>query len=99
MVKKMSYYDRLVEHVQAAMKKYPRTPVVMMTDNFEVVNTGKNARKIASVIRKCRTQGRVPVVFQRPNENRTFVYGTTRAGCDAGVERSDVHAERSRICL
>lgn len=70
----MTYYDKLVKHVQAAMKKHPRTPVVMMTDNFKVVTTGKDLRKIAAVIRKCRAQGRVPAVFQQQNENQTFVY-------------------------
>ena len=70
----MTYYDKLIRHVHAAMKKHPRTPVVMMTDDFEVVSTGSDVRKIASVIRKCRAQGRVPAIFQRPNENQTFVY-------------------------
>jgi hypothetical protein len=70
----MTYYDNLVKHVHAAMEKHPRSPVVMATDNFQIVATGGNTRKIASVIRKCRAQGRVTAVFQKPDENQTFVY-------------------------
>jgi hypothetical protein len=70
----MTYYDTLVKNMHAAMKKHPRSPVVMTTDNFEVLATGRNERKIASIIRKCRSQGRILTVFQKPDENQTFVY-------------------------
>lgn len=36
--------------------------------------TGTNGRKIASLVRKCRAEGRVPAVFQNPAANHTFVY-------------------------
>jgi len=70
----MTYYDKLVRKVHAAMQKHPRSPVVMTTDDFEVVSTSGSVRKIASAIRKCRAQGRIPAVFQKPDENQTFVY-------------------------
>jgi hypothetical protein len=70
----MTYYSKLVRNVHAAMVKHPRTPVVMTTDDFRVVSTGGSVRKIASVIRKCRAQGHIPAVFQKPDENQTFVY-------------------------
>ena len=70
----MTYYETLVKHVHAAMKKHPRSPVVMTTDNFQIVATGGNARKIASAIWRCRARGRVTAVFQKPDENQTFVY-------------------------
>ena len=70
----MTYYDSLVKHVRAAMKEHPRSLIVMATDNFQIVVTGGNARKIVSAMRKCRAQGRVTAVFQKPDESRTFVY-------------------------
>lgn len=70
----MTYYEDLVKHVHAAMKRHPRTPVVMSTDNFKIIATGTNGRKIASLVRKCRAEGRVPAVFQKAAANHTFVY-------------------------
>lgn len=70
----MTYYETLIKHVHAAMKKHPRAPVVMATDTFEVVATGKNHRKIASAIRKCGAQGRLTAVFQHPADDQTFIY-------------------------
>ena len=70
----MTYYDNLVKHVHAAMQKHPGTPVVMATDNFKIVATGTNRRKIAALVRKCRAEGRIPAVFQKPTANQTFIY-------------------------
>ena len=70
----MTYYDKLVQNVHAAMQKHPRSPVVMTADDFRVVSTGGTPRKIASVIRKCRAEGHLTAVFQKPDDNQTFVY-------------------------
>lgn len=70
----MTYYDNLIRHVHAAMKKHPRSPVVMTTDTFEVVATGRNVRKMATAIRKCGDQGRTTAVFQKPSADQTFIY-------------------------
>ena len=70
----MTYYENLVKHVDAAMRKHPRTPVVMSTHDFKVIGTGKNARKIARLVKKCRAEGSVPAVFQRLAPGRTFIF-------------------------
>jgi len=70
----MTYYENLIKHVHAAMKKHPRSPVAMTTDTFEVVAAGKNVRKMASAIRKGNARGRTMAVFQMPNANQTFIY-------------------------
>jgi hypothetical protein len=69
----MTYYEKLVKNVHAAMQKHPKSPVVMTTDDFRVVCTGGGQRKIASAVKKCRAEGHVPAVFQKPDENQTFV--------------------------
>ncbi len=69
----MTYYENLIKHVHAAMKKHPRSPVVMTTDTFEVVASGKNVSKMAAVIRKYGSQGRLTAVFQKPIVNQTFI--------------------------
>jgi hypothetical protein len=70
----MTYYENLIKHVHAAMKKHPRSPVVMTTDTFEVVASGKNVRKMASAIRRCGVKGRDMAVFQKPDAHQTFIY-------------------------
>ena len=70
----MTYYENLIKHVHAAMKKHPRSPVAMTTDTFEVVAAGKNVRKMAAAIRKGNARGRTMAVFQMPNANQTFIY-------------------------
>jgi hypothetical protein len=70
----MTYYENLIKHVHAAMEKHPRSPVVMTADTFEVVASGKNTRKMASVIKKYGSEGRMMAVFQKPSANQTFIY-------------------------
>ena len=68
----MTYYENLIKHVHAAMEKHPRSPVVMTTDTFRVVASGKNTRKLAVAIKKYGALGRMTAVFQKPSENQTF---------------------------
>ncbi|MEI6564266.1 MAG: hypothetical protein WCO42_08205 [bacterium] len=70
----MTYYENLIKHVHTAMKKHPRSPIVMTTDTFEVVASGKNIRKLSSAIKKYGDQGRLTAVFQKPSANQTFIY-------------------------
>jgi hypothetical protein len=70
----MTYYENLIKHVHAAMKKHPRSPVAMTTDTFEVVAAGKNVRKMAVAIRKGNARGRTMAVFQMPDADQTFIY-------------------------
>jgi hypothetical protein len=70
----MTYYENLVRHVDAAMRKHPRTPVVMSTHDFKVIGTGRTSRRIAQLVKKCRAEGYVPAVCQRLDPDRTFVY-------------------------
>ncbi len=70
----MTYYEDLIKHVHAAMKKHPRSPVAMTTDTFKVGAAGKNVRKMAAAIRKSTARGRTMAVFQMPNANQTFIY-------------------------
>jgi hypothetical protein len=70
----MTYYDNLIRHVHAAMKKHPRSPVVMTTDTFEVIATGRNVHKMASTIRRYGDKGRMTAVFQKPSSDQTFIY-------------------------
>jgi len=70
----MTYYENLIKHVHAAMEKHPRSPVVMITDTFRVVASGKNTGKMAIAIKKYGALGRMTAVFQKPSENQTFIY-------------------------
>jgi hypothetical protein len=70
----MTYYEKLIKHVHAAMEQHPRSPVVMTTDTFKVVASGKNIRKMAVAIKKYGAQGRMTAVFQKPSESQTFIY-------------------------
>lgn len=70
----MTYYENLIRHVHAAMRKHPRSPVAMTTDTFKVVASGKNVRKMAKAIREGRARGRTMAVFQMPDVDQTFIY-------------------------
>jgi hypothetical protein len=70
----MTYYENLIKHVHAAMNKHPRSPVVMTTDTFEVIASGKDVRKMSSAIKKYGAKGRLTAVFQKPSANQTFIY-------------------------
>ena len=74
----MTYYENLIKHVHAAMKKHPRSPVAMTTDTFEVVAAGKNVRKMASAIRKGNALHNIPLVngdyIYVPSSNNKEVY-------------------------
>ena len=70
----MTYYENLIKHVHEAMEKHPRSPIVMTTDTFEVVASGKNIKKISAAIKRCGAKGRMTAVFQKPTDNQTFIY-------------------------
>jgi len=71
----MSYYEQLIKNIGKAMKKHPRSVVAMNSENFKVVATGKDSRKLNRQLNKLKKTGgeSVPVIFQKPSEDAVWI--------------------------
>ncbi len=69
----MTYYEKLMGQMNKAMRLYPRSTVAMTADTFEVVAAGRDVRKVASKMREKLKPHQVPVIFQRPKNNETWI--------------------------
>jgi hypothetical protein len=69
----MTYYEQLVKHVERSMNRYPNSTVVMDSDTFEVVATGKTSQILARRMKKAKAVSGVPVVFQRIDDNAVWI--------------------------
>jgi len=69
----MSYYEQLVKHVERSMNRHPSSTVVMDSDTFKVLATGKSAKTLARRLRKVKGAQGIPVVFQRISDNAVWI--------------------------
>ena len=69
----MTYYEELMMQMDKAMDQHPRSTVAMAADTFEVIAVGRDIRKVASKMRGRLKPHQVPVIFQRPKKNDTWI--------------------------
>ena len=71
----MNYYEQLIKNIGKAMKKHPRSIVAMNSENFKIVATGKDSKKLSRQLNKIeKTDGEsVSVIFQKPSENAVWI--------------------------
>jgi hypothetical protein len=69
----MTYYEQLVKHVERSMNQHPGSTIVMDSNTFKVVATGKNARTLARRMRRAKPLTGIPVVFQHVRDNAVWV--------------------------
>jgi len=69
----MTYYEKLVESAEQAMREHPRSTIAMDAETFEVVATGSSSAKVARAVARAADEGVTSVVFQRPRKNETWI--------------------------
>ena len=79
----MSYYERLKRHVERSMKRYPDSTVVMDSDTFKIVATGKDIPTLKRRLKKAHQTPKKPVVFQRIKDDAVWILT-----CDSRISRA-----------
>lgn len=69
----MTYYQQLIDRMAEAMEEHPRSTIAMAADTLEVLASGADAQKVARQLRKKLRKDQVPVIFQRPKKNETWI--------------------------
>jgi hypothetical protein len=69
----MTYYEQLVKHVERSMNQHPGSTVVMDSNTFKVVATGKSAGTLARRMKRAKPLTGIPVVFQHINDNAVWI--------------------------
>lgn len=71
----MSYYEELIKNIGKAMKKHPRSVVAMNSENFKVVATGKDSKKLSRQLKRIKSPDdeSVSVIFQKPSESAVWI--------------------------
>lgn len=70
---RMSYYEKLVRHMEKSMNAHPRSTVVMDVSTFKILATGQDAGKLARKLRRTKLDQRLSVVFQKPDESAVWI--------------------------
>jgi hypothetical protein len=70
---RMSYYEKLVRHIEKSMNAHPRSTVVMDASTFKILATGRDTKKLARKLRRSKTDQRVSVVFQKPDAGEVWI--------------------------
>ena len=71
----MSYYQNLINHMEKCMRLHPNSAIVMDSDTFKVVATGKDKKILARRMKKAKVSHR----------NSCFV-STICCYCEQGAE-------------
>jgi hypothetical protein len=71
----MSYYEQLIKNIGRAMKKHPRSVVAMNSENFRVMATAKDSKRLSHKLnRMTKTDNAgVPVIFQKPGKSAVWI--------------------------
>jgi len=69
----MTYYQQLVRNAEAAMDRHPRSVIVMDAESFEIISSGSETGQVARDAEKAVSQGRTPVVMQKPRHPENWV--------------------------
>ena len=69
----MTYYEQLIKHMDKSMKAHPRSTVVMDSDSFKVVASGRDTKKLTRKLKRAKARDGISVVFQQPAENAVWV--------------------------
>jgi hypothetical protein len=70
----MSYYQNLINHMEKYMRLHPNSAIVMDSDTFKVIATGKNMKAIARRMKKAAPLTGIPVLFQRTKAKGAYTY-------------------------
>ncbi len=65
----MSYYQNLINHMEKCMRLHPDSTIVMDSDTFKVVATGKDKKTLARRMKKAKL-GRRDSCFISTNESQ-----------------------------
>jgi len=69
----MSYYQNLINHMEKCMRLHPDSAIVMDSDTFKVVATGKDTKTLARRMKKAKSVTGIPVLFQRTKANAVWI--------------------------
>ena len=69
----MTYYEKLVWHIEKSMDAHPRSTVVMDASTFRILATGQDTKKLARRLKRSKMDQRVSVVFQKPDKNAVWI--------------------------
>ncbi|MBN1671412.1 MAG: hypothetical protein JXR37_10285 [Kiritimatiellae bacterium] len=69
----MTYYEQLVKRAAAAMKRHPRSTIAMDAETFEILCTSKDPRKVAARLDRAVSEGRTPVILEKPRKPETWI--------------------------
>jgi hypothetical protein len=72
-IEHMTYYQQLVMNAEAAMSRHPRSTIIMDAQSFEIISSGCDARQVARDAETAVSQGRTPVVMQKPRHPENWV--------------------------
>ena len=70
----MTRYEKMIKRMDEAMKKHPRSYVVLDSVTFEIIATGRDMEKLTPKIRACQEAGRIPVIGRKPKDNVVLVF-------------------------
>jgi len=69
----MTYYEKLIRRASEAMEGAPMSTVIMDAENLTVLNTSSNPIKAASSACHAVTEGRTPVIVEKPRHEETWI--------------------------
>ena len=69
----MTYYQRLVQHAAATMRKFPRSTVALDAEDLSVIARGKNPLRVARCARRAVVRGRTAVIVENPRQGETWI--------------------------
>ena len=75
----MSYYQNLINHMEKCMRLHPDSTIVMDSDTFEVVATGKDKKTLARRMKKAKLCAGIPVLFQRTKASAVWILARSDA--------------------